>query len=234
MRDFARAVRAIWTAWADGTPLAYEGEVYRHTLMPPDFRPRPHGHGVPPILLAGVRPRMIEVAGEVADGLLVHPLQTPRYLRETVRPALERGLEASGRRRGDVELAVCLFTATTEEESETVRRRVAFYASTPGYRHVLEPDGWGDVCEELHGLSRTGGWEEMPALVPDELLDAVCVRAPDGAGVAAEIARRYGGLADRVNLHAGRRAEPERWADLAAALPDAVSAAEPAGAHTPP
>lgn len=229
MADFALAVRAIWKAWADETPLSYEGDFYRHTLMPPDFRPRTHDHRVPPILLAGVRPRMIEVAGEVADGLLVHPLQTPRYLRETVLPAIERGLEASGRRRDTFQLSVCLFTASTEAETDAIRRRIAFYASTPGYRHVLEPDGWGDLCERLHQLSRTGGWDEMPALVPDELLDSVCVRAADGAGVAEGIARRYAAVADRINLHAGRRSDPEGWTDLAAALPDAVAAVDQTG-----
>lgn len=232
--DFALAVRAIWEAWASEAPLSYEGDFYRHTLMPPDFRPRAHDHGVPPILLAGVRPRMIEIAGEVADGLLVHPLQTPRYIRETVLPAIERGLQTSGRSRDAFQLSVCLFTASTEEETEAIRRRVAFYASTPGYRHVLEPDGWGELCEKLHHLSRSGGWDEMPALVPDELLDSVCVRAADGTGVAAGIADRYAGIADRVNLHAGRRADPEQWTDLAAALPGAVRAADQAGGDARP
>lgn len=218
MRDFALAVRAIWTAWADGTPLAYAGEFYRHTLMPPDFRPRPHGHRVPPIVLAGVRSRMIEVAGEVADGLLIHPFQTAEYVREIVLPSLRRGLETSGRRPGDVELSVCVFTATTEEESEAARRRIAFYGSTPGYRRVLELHGWGELFERLHALSRSGGWDEMPALVDDEVLDTFTVRGADGDEVAAELVRRYGGLATRVNLHVGRKADPERWAGLAGAL----------------
>lgn len=221
MRDFALAVRAIWTAWADGTPLDYVGEFYRHTLMPPDFRPRPHAHMVPPIVLAGVRPRMIEVAGEVADGLLIHPFQTPDYVRETVLPSVKHGLEIGGRPPGDVELSVCVFTATDEEESEAARRRIAFYGSTLAYRHVLELHGWGELFERLHALSRSGGWDEMPALVGDEVLDTLVVRGEDGAAVAAELVRRYGDLASRVNLHVGRRADPERWAGLASALPAA-------------
>ena len=218
MRDFVLAVRAIWSAWAEGSPLAYEGEFYRHTLMPPDFRPRPHGHRIAPIVLAGVRARMIEVAGEVADGLLIHPFQTPDYIRETVLPSVERGLEQGGREPGDVELSACVFTATTEEESEAARRRIAFYGSTPGYRHVFELHGWGGLFERLHGLSRSGGWEEMPGLISDEVLDTFAVRGAGGEQVAAELARRYGGLVSRVNLHAGLRADPERWAELAAAL----------------
>lgn len=216
IREFVAATRAIWTAWAEGSPLRYEGELYRHTLMPPDFRPVAHGQPVPPIVLAGVRPRMIELAGEIADGLLVHPLQTPDYLRETVLPAIEGGLKTSGRERCALELSVCLFTACTDRESEAVRRRVAFYASTPGYRHVLEPHGWGELCEELHRLSRSGDWQKMPSLIPDELLDLVAVRAPNAAGIAAEISHRYSGLADRINLHAGERSDLDAWTDLAA------------------
>ncbi len=97
MREYVLALRAIWTAWEDGTPLDFRGEFTSHTLMPPAFRPRPQPHGAPPVWLAGVRERMLEVAGEVADGLLVHPLQSPRVLDELVRPALARGAERAGR-----------------------------------------------------------------------------------------------------------------------------------------
>lgn len=218
IRDFVLAMRSIWSSWAEGTSLHYEGEFYRHTLMPPDFRPAPHGHRVPPIILAGVQTRMIELAGEVADGLIVHPLHTPRFLREAVLPALERGLQRSGRDGQRLELTVCLLTACSEEESEAVRRRIAFYASTPGYREVLKAHGWSELCDELHRLSRSGGWDRMSALVPDELLDIVAVRAADAAGLASEITRRYTGLAGRVNLHAGARSDLQAWAELATAL----------------
>ncbi len=217
MRDFVLAVRAIWTAWRDRAPLAYAGEFYEHTLMPPDFRPRPHAHALPPIVLAGVRPRMIEVAGEVADGLLVHPLQSPHYIRETVLPSVRRGLEIGERRPDEIELSVCVFTATTPEESEAARRRIAFYGSTPAYRQVLEMHGWGELFERLHALSRSGSWDEMPALVSDEVLDTFAVRGADGAAVAGELERRYGDLVSRVNLHVGDTADPERWAGLAGA-----------------
>jgi probable F420-dependent oxidoreductase len=218
MREFVLALRAIWTAWADGAPLSFEGEFYRHTLMPPGFRPTPQPHGAPPILLAGVRSRMVEVAGEVADGLIVHPLQSERFLRERVLPALERGAERGGRARQDLEVSLALFVATSEQESEEVRRRIAFYASTPGYREVLDLHGWGDLFEELHALSRTGGWDRMAALVPDEVLDTFAVRGHDAAAVANEITRRYGTLVDAVNLHAPERSDLDRWEGIPAAL----------------
>src|SRR3954447_20446621 len=97
MREYVLALRAIWSAWETGEPLRFEGEVSSHTLMPPAFRPRPQPPGGPQVWLAAVRERMIEVAGEVADGLLVHPVQSPRYLAEGVRPALARGAARAGR-----------------------------------------------------------------------------------------------------------------------------------------
>ena len=170
MREYVLALRAIWSAWETGEPLHFEGEFSSHTLMPPAFRPRPQPHGAPPVWLAAVRERMIEVAGEVADGLLVHPLQSPRYLEEVVRPALARGAARAGRDPSDIGVSVAQLVATTPAELEAVRARVAFYGSTPGYRHVLALHGLDDLFGELHELSRTGGWDRMSALVDDDTL----------------------------------------------------------------
>ena len=170
MREYVLALRAIWSAWETGEPLHFEGEFSSHTLMPPAFRPRPQPHGAPPVWLAAVRERMIEVAGEVADGLLVHPLQSPRYLEEVVRPALARGAARAGRDPSAIGVSVAQLVATTPAELEAVRARVAFYGSTPGYRHVLALHGLDDLFGELHELSRTGGWDRMSALVDDDAL----------------------------------------------------------------
>jgi probable F420-dependent oxidoreductase len=228
MREMILALRAIWDAWRTGEQLRFEGAIYRHTLMPPAFRPRPHLHPPPPIFLAGVRERMIRVAGEVSDGLLVHPLQSPRYLRETVVPALERGLESAGRRREDVPISVAVLVATSEAETEEIRRRIAFYGSTPAYHGVLLAHGWQTLGTRLHELSRSGGWAEMTALVDDEVLDTFAVRAPDGVAAAAEIHRRYDGVADRVNLHAAEVSDLRRWSGLAEAM-TAIGAGRRAG-----
>ena len=141
MREYVLALRAIWSAWETGDPLRFEGEFSSHTLMPPAFRPRPQPHGAPQVWLAAVRERMIEVAGEVADGLLVHPLQSPRYLAEVVRPALAGARSAPGATRPTSACRVAQLVATTPAELEAMRGRVAFYGSTPGYRQVLELHG---------------------------------------------------------------------------------------------
>ena len=127
--------------------------------MPPAFRPDSQPWGPPRIFLAALRERMAEVAGKVADGLMIHPLQTERYVRETIVPALERGLERAGRTRADVELSLALFTVTTEDEEADVRRRIAFYGSTPAYRGVLDCEGWGELGDELLRLTREGKWD---------------------------------------------------------------------------
>lgn len=223
MREYVLAVRAIWSAWETGESLDFRGEFSAHTLMPPAFRPNPQPHGAPPVHLAAVRERMIEVAGEVADGLLVHPLQSPQYLEEIVRPALVRGQARSARAAGDVIVSVAQLAATTPDELEAARRRVAFYGSTPGYRHVLELHGLGTLFERLHALSRTGGWDEMAALVDDDTLRLFVAYGETPGALAQDIRARTAG-ADRVALHAGEAVSPPMWAGVVAALKDSATA----------
>ncbi|MCW3039530.1 MAG: family F420-dependent class oxidoreductase [Solirubrobacterales bacterium] len=217
MREHVLALRAIFDCWEHGTPLDFTGEFWTHTLMPPNFRPAPQPHGRPPVLLAAVRERMLEVAGEVADGLLGHGLQTAEGLRAITLPALERGLERADRPRGSFEITAGMFVATSEAEWAAARRRVAFYASTPGYRQVLDLHDLGALHERLHALSRSGGWDAMPALVDDDVLALFAVRVRDPVVAAAEIRTRVGGVADRVAL-IGEEPDLEAWAAVAAAL----------------
>lgn len=200
MREYVLALHAIWDARETGGELRFEGEFFRHTLMPPNFRPPPAAHPRPPVLLAAVRERMTEVVGEVADGLLGHAFCTPDVLRDVTLPALERGIQRGGRAREDVEVVAGVFVALDDAGWEANRRRVAFYGSTPGYRHVLDHHDLGSLFDALHAASRAGAWKDMPALVDDDVLALFCVRGDDPAAVAAEVRARVGGLADRVAL----------------------------------
>src|SRR5262245_37543348 len=170
MRDFVLALRAIWRSWNEGERLAYEGEFYRHTLMNSLFDPGPNPFGPPRVFLAAVGPRMAELAGEVADGLLMHSFVTPRYLAEVLLPAVERGLRASGRDRPDFEISATalLVTGATDEEradaDAAMRAHLAFYGSTPTYRLVLDTEGWGDLQTELNALLKAGRSAELPGL----------------------------------------------------------------------
>ncbi len=210
MREYILAMRAIWSCWNEGTRLAFRGEFYRHTLMTPFFSPAPNPYGPPRVFLAAVGELMTEVAGEVADGLLVHPFTTERYLREVTLPALARGLAAAGRDRStyQISLSGMVVVGDTEDErranAESTRRQIAFYASTPAYRGVLELQGWGDLQPRLSDLARAGQWDAMSALVDDEMLDAFCVRAPSG-DVAPAIEARFGDVVDRFAVYPSDR-----------------------------
>ena len=103
MREFVLALRAIWRCWLDGAPLDFRGEFYQHTLMTPMFTPADREFPAPRVMVCRVGPRMTEVAGEVADGLIAHGFTTERYLREVTLPALGRGLAKAGRARADFE-----------------------------------------------------------------------------------------------------------------------------------
>jgi probable F420-dependent oxidoreductase len=211
MREFIQALRAIWACWHDGTRLNFRGDFYTHTLMTPFFDPGPNPHGAPKVLLAGVGEAMTAVAGEVADGFLCHGFTTERYLREVTGPALARG------RGGDLagfEVSGSPFVATgrTDEELAAacrgVREQIAFYGSTPAYRGVLERHGWGELSDELHGLSLQGRWRDMGAAIDDDVLHAFAVVAEPGA-VAVELLRRYGDLFTRMSLYTPYAIDPE-------------------------
>jgi probable F420-dependent oxidoreductase len=205
MREYVLALRVIWDAWRTGEKLAFRGEFYRHTLMTPFFTPEDHGHPDPAVWLAAVGPLMTRVTGEVADGLLAHAFTTARYLEEVTLPNLLEGAAAAGRDRGDLEVVLPVFVVTGASEEHRaaseamVRGQLAFYGSTPAYRGVLELHGWGDLHEQLHAASVADRWAEMPAMIPDEVLETFAVVA-DPAEVGTAVRVRYGGLADRISL----------------------------------
>jgi probable F420-dependent oxidoreductase len=225
MRELILAIRAIWRAWETGEKLAFRGEFYTHTLMTPFFDPGPNQYGNPKILLAGVGQHMTEVAGEVADGFLVHGFTTERYLREVSLPSLERGAAKAGKTRADLTISYPGFVVTGADEKSTeaaataVREQIAFYASTPAYRPVLELQGWGDLQPELNTLSKRGEWVKMGELITDEVLEAFAVVCPLDR-VASEVRARFEGLVDRFSFYAPYKVDPETWKSVLAGFHD--------------
>jgi probable F420-dependent oxidoreductase len=226
MREFIGALHAIWDAWQHSTPLRFQGEHYRHTLMTPMFSPPAHEWGAPPVYLAAVGPLMTQLAGEVADGLLVHGFTTERYLRERTIPALEEGLATAGRERSQIAVTLpgLVVSGRTEEEmteaAQAVKATIAFYGSTPAYRPVLELHGWGALADELHALSvgrREDKWTAMRDLVDDEVLGTFAVVA-EPEDVAAQVRARYDGLVDRFSVYASYPADLDLWDPLVAAF----------------
>jgi probable F420-dependent oxidoreductase len=202
MREYVAALRAIFACWQDGKELKFEGKHYSLTRMQPFFKPDPIEHPDIPIFLGGMKPNMVALAAETANGLMTHPTNTaPRYLREVIRPRLEDGAGRTGRDPRDIELMVCplTITAATEKGLTAERRRtqqlLTFLYSTPAYWPSLELFGWRERGKALHALTREGKWAEMGDIVDDEMLNAL---APIGGyDVIADILRDwYGGLCD--------------------------------------
>ncbi len=223
MHELVRALHAIWDAWEDGAPLAFDGEFYRHTLMTPAFDPGPSGHGRPAVHVAGVGPAMTRVAAEVGDGLIVHPFSTRTSLEQLTLPAVEEGLRAAGRDRGQLEVVVVCLVVTGDTGPEldasvaVARRQLAFYASTPAYARVLEVHGWEGMHAELNAMSKQGRWDDMAALVPDEVLESIAVvGSPDE--VADRIREKADGIADLVSLENTRNPPADHFARIVAAL----------------
>lgn len=223
MREFILAMRAIWDSWHNGTKLDFRGDFYTHTLMTPFFSAGPNPYGPPKVVLAAVGEIMTEVAGEVADGLLVHGFTTERYLKEVTVPALQSGLDRAGKNRSDFTVCYPAFVATGESDAEIqaavglVKNQIAFYASTPAYRGVLELHGWGDLQTELNTLSKAGEWVKMGEMIDDEILNAFAVVcSPDE--IADGLLSRFGGVVDRISFYAPYDIDSGVWKETVSRL----------------
>ena len=172
MRELVSALRAIFTTWQTGERLDFRGEFYRHTLMTPTFNPGPNPFGPPPIYVGALGPQLTRATAEVADGMLVMPFGTTKFLREATMPAVRTGLTVSGRSEAEFALVPEVIVSAGEDHDAT-RRLLSFYGSTPAYRPVLDIHGWGDLQPELNAMSKQGRWNDMAGLITDEVLHTI-------------------------------------------------------------
>ncbi len=224
MAEAIRAIRAIWDCWQNGAKLNFKGQFYTFDVMTPFFNPGPIEHPKIPIFIAAVNPYMCGVAGELCEGMHVHPFNSPKYLREVVHPAVEAGLKKSGRARKEFTFATASFVIVGDnereraEQAQMVRQQIAFYGSTRTYQPVLECHGWGALTAQLHRKSVEGDWKGMADLVTDEMLEAYAVTATYDQ-LHAKIVERYDGLLDRTALY-----QPYQPKQDAPRLPAAIKA----------
>ncbi|MBK9466611.1 MAG: TIGR03617 family F420-dependent LLM class oxidoreductase [Gammaproteobacteria bacterium] len=197
MREYLLCLKAIFASFQHpGKPTYFEGEFYRFTMMAPFFNPGPILHPQVPLYVSAVGPYMARLSGELCDGLRLHPISTFRHTRDVIVPAVAAGAAKSGRDASGFDLVGAPFLATgrtdadVEQARNSVRKQIAFYASTRSYHGVLAHHGWEDTGLELHALSVAGKWADMPALITDEMLEEWAVVAT------------YDGLADAVRAKA--------------------------------
>ncbi|MGV0605133.1 TIGR03617 family F420-dependent LLM class oxidoreductase [Mycolicibacterium sp. XJ1904] len=202
MKEMVAALRAVFTAWETGEGLDFRGQYFRHTLMTPTFNPGPNPYGPPPIYLGALGPKLTRATAAVADGLLVMPFGSKRFLHEATMPEVRAGLSESGRSLDDFALVpeIIVSVGTHDAAHDAARRLLAFYGSTPAYRPVLDVHGWGELQPELNALSKQGRWQEMGTLIDDEVLHTIAACGTP-AEIAAHIRDRVDGVSDRVCLY---------------------------------
>jgi probable F420-dependent oxidoreductase len=230
LRDYVLAVRACWHSFQTGDPLVYDGEYYPFSIGDLGaWSGGPLDHPAPPIYLAGVRPWMLRMIGEVADGIHVHPFHSRRYLDEVIKPNIDRGLRDAGRAPDSVRYVVPVMTIVADSDAERDRLRdfarfqLAFYGSTRTYSGVFDVHGWEGMSTRLHELQRAGDRAGMVTAITDDMLDIYAIEC-SWDELPGRLVDRYAGAADRVVMYSiGNmwRSDPDvmaRWADVAAAL----------------
>lgn len=203
LREYVHALRAIFTAFRGDAPLRFEGEHHQLSLLPQQWSPGPIDVPDPPIDVAAVNPWMLRMAGEVADGVHVHPLNTATYVRDTVLPEVAAGAARAGRDPAEVVLIVPVFLVVgdTEEERrsrrEWARTQIAFYGSTPNYAFIFDQIGAEGTTARLRERQKAGDLAGMAAQITDEVLEQVAVVC-GWDEVSDRLVARYGGVAARV------------------------------------
>jgi probable F420-dependent oxidoreductase len=223
MREYIQAVKAFFNCWQYDERLDFRGKYYTHTLMTPMFHAGKNPYGVPPILLGALGPKMTQVAGEVADGLIVHPFNTMPFLEEQALPAVTLGLEKANRSRDDFIMQINAIVITGETDAEykaaedSVKSLLGFYSSTPAYKPPMDSVGYGDLQPRLNALSKEGKWDELATYIDDDFIDAFTTRGkPDE--IAGKLKAKYGKHADRLSIYAPYAAPDAMWKKIVTEL----------------
>lgn len=181
MREYIMALRSVWRSWQNREKVDFKGDFYNFNLMPPFFTPEPIEHPDIKIYIAAVNANMLQVAGEVCDGVLLHSFGTFKYIREVVMPNLQKGADKAGRSLADIDIngGGYIITGPNEEHiqksRQEVKNAISFYASTRSYAPVMNAHGWNDTAQKLYRMSVEGKWSEMGAQITDEMLDEFAI-----------------------------------------------------------
>jgi len=228
LRDYVLAVKACWRAFEREERLQHDGEFWSLSLLPPDWAPRAHGLPMR-VDISAVGPVMLRVAGEVADGVHVHPLHSMHYVEQRLLPGVAEGAALAGRSADDLDLIIPVFACpgdTPEERATLVaqaKRQIAFYGSTPNYSYQFDDLGFDGTTDRIRASMKAGELAGIGDHITDEMLDSFAVVAPWDE-LADRLLSRYSGVASRVVLYLGaheiRTDERERgrWAEVARAV----------------
>jgi len=228
MRDYVAAVKACWRAFDRTERLSHAGEFYELSLLPPDWTPRAHDHPMR-VDISAVGPYMVRVAGEVADGVHVHPLHSMHYIEHRLLPGVADGAARAGRSKDEIDLIIPVFACpgdTPEERAPYVahaKRQIAFYGSTPNYSFQFDDLGFDGTTGRIRTKMKAGELDSLGDLITDEMLDTFGLVA-SWDEMADQLLDRYEGTAARVVMYLGERqirADDRvagRWGEIARAV----------------
>ncbi|MDE0811152.1 MAG: TIGR03617 family F420-dependent LLM class oxidoreductase [Alphaproteobacteria bacterium] len=203
LREYVKALKAIWRSWELGEPLKFSGAHYTFTLMTPNFVPTSARQPPVPVTLAAVGPHTLKLTGEVCDGVRLHPFCTRAYLEEVAMPKVAEGLMMSGTPREEFQVSGGGFIATgatdgeVQQVAEWVRYRIAFYGSTPSYWPVFEHHGLGDLGRKLNRMTKEGQWDRIAAEISDDVLRLFAAIGRHDELVSL-VDARFGGSTDMI------------------------------------
>jgi probable F420-dependent oxidoreductase len=194
LRETVEAVRLIVEQAGEPGPIRYRG-TYHDIEIQGWVRPHAKARETIPIYTAAVQEGMARMAGDVADGLIGHPMCSLRWLDEVLVANFERGLARSGRERAGFDFlpSVCCAISDDEEAAyDAARRTICFYATVRTYAPLWEMHGFGDAAAAVGDAFRRGDFAAMPGLIPDEMVDAYCA-----AGSLEKVRARVAAVAER-------------------------------------
>jgi len=213
LRDYVRAVKACFAGFR-GEPLDHHGDFYELTFLNRQWSPGPLDSADPKVDVAAVNPWMLTMAGEVADGVHVHPIGEPGYLERHVLPCVAEGAIRANRAAGDIDVIVPVTTIvgdTDEQRSksrEMARASLSFYGSTPNYAFIWDEAGFEGTTARIRSRQKAGDIAGMAAEITDDHLAAFCTEA-DWADLSDRLIETYRGTADRLVLYSAGTAGPE-------------------------
>jgi probable F420-dependent oxidoreductase len=205
LREYVQAVKAIFRAFRGDERLSFEGDHYSFTLLPAMWSPGPIDGPDPEVYVSAVRPWMSRMAGEVCDGIHIHPFHSPSYVTEIQRPKVEEGAIRTGRDLAEITFVIPVLTAVGDTDAEQsaarehARTTIAFYGSTRTYSPVFEQHGFDGLSERLHEAQRAGDLAQMTSLVTDEVLDNYVVTGSWGE-LGPLLVDRYRDVAPSVRV----------------------------------
>jgi len=228
LRDYVEAVKACWRAFNRDERLSHSGDFYELSLLPPDWSPRPHEHEMK-IDISAVGPLMTKVAGQVADGVHVHPLHSMQYIENRLLPDLAAGATSAGRDPADIDLIIPVFACPGDSPEErasyvaTAKRQIAFYGSTPNYAFQFDDLGFEGTTGRIREKMKAGELDTLGDLITDEMLEMFALVAPWDE-MADRLLDRYKGNAERLAMYLGERqirqdsAHLAKWGEIATAV----------------